>query len=94
MQASNKKKEALMTTKISRRGFMGAVGAGVAGLAVADVASGKDKDHQGCVSLKGKKLAMVIDMQRCTGCGGCIISCKSENNVQAGAAWASKISKP
>ena len=77
-----------MTTKMSRRGFMGAVGAGVAGLAVAEVASGKGKSPE--VSLKGKKLAMVIDMQRCTGCGGCVISCKNENNVQAGVAWAGR----
>ena len=43
MQEPNKKKEALMTTKMSRRGFMGAVGAGVAGLAVTEVANGKDQ---------------------------------------------------
>ncbi|MBW8002380.1 MAG: 4Fe-4S dicluster domain-containing protein [Planctomycetes bacterium] len=31
---------------------------------------------------------MVIDLQHCTGCGGCAISCKSENNVQRGNRWA------
>ena len=91
MHESNKKKDALMNTKMSRRGFMGAVGASVAGLTLADKASGAETAAG--TSLKGKKLAMVIDLQRCTGCGGCIISCKSENNVQTGLAWSSKISK-
>lgn len=38
------------------------------------------------------KYAMVIDLQRCTGCGGCIIGCKNENNLSQGVSWASKIS--
>ena len=33
---------------------------------------------------------MVLDLQRCTGCGGCIISCKNENNLQEGATWSYK----
>jgi len=75
---------------ISRRDFfkLGGV-AGVAALAPAGVALANGKKN----SLKGKKMAMVIDLQRCTGCGGCIISCISENNVQTGVTWAKKISK-
>ena len=42
-------------------------------------------------ALEGKRLAMVIDLQRCTGCGGCVVSCKSENNVQTGVRWAKTI---
>ncbi len=38
------------------------------------------------------KYAMVIDLQRCAGCGGCIIACKNENNLSQGVSWASKIS--
>lgn len=41
----------------------------------------------------GKRLAMVIDLQRCTACGGCIIACITENNLQTGVAWSYKISK-
>lgn len=42
---------------------------------------------------KKKRLAMVIDLQKCTGCGACTIVCKNENNVQDGILWANKISK-
>ncbi len=76
--------------EISRRDLLklGGVASAVALVpAEAALAGGKSS------LLKGKKLAMVIDLQRCTGCGGCIISCISENNVQAGVTWAKKESK-
>ena len=62
---------------------------GVAG-AAALVAAGATSTG---TALDGKRLAMVIDLQRCTGCGGCIISCISENNVQTGVTWAKKVSQ-
>jgi molybdopterin-containing oxidoreductase family iron-sulfur binding subunit len=33
-------------------------------------------------------VAAMADLQHCTGCGGCAVSCKSENNVQRGIRWA------
>ncbi len=30
---------------------------------------------------------MVVDLQHCTGCGACMITCKNENNVQEGFYW-------
>jgi len=85
MESSQQNDQALPVQKTSRRDFLKASGAGVAVLAVAKSALA----NQG----KDKRIAMVIDLQRCTGCGGCIISCKSENNVQQGNAWSSKITK-
>ena len=71
--------------KLTRRELFKMGGAGVAGLAVMSVAKKVTAAER---SLKGKKYAMVIDRQRCTGCGGCTIACKNENNVQTGHAWA------
>ena len=28
-----------------------------------------------------KKFGMVIDLDKCTGCGACMVACMSENNV-------------
>ena len=39
------------------------------------------------------KYAMVIDLQRCVGCGACSIACRSENNVPEGVYWSHKITE-
>ncbi|MBU4002029.1 MAG: 4Fe-4S binding protein, partial [Proteobacteria bacterium] len=30
---------------------------------------------------KANKFGMVIDLDKCTGCGSCMVACMSENNV-------------
>jgi anaerobic selenocysteine-containing dehydrogenase len=81
MAFSEQENKTLSKKKVSRRDFLKAGGTGAAVLAGAQTASAAD-------SSKGKRLAMVIDLQHCTGCGGCAVSCKSENNVQRGNFWA------
>jgi len=39
------------------------------------------------------KYVMVIDHQRCVGCGACIIACKNENNLTEGISWSYKITE-
>ena len=81
MNFSEKQKQSVLQKEISRRDFLKAGSAGIAVVSTAQTASAAH-------SSKGKRLAMVIDLQHCTGCGGCAISCKSENNVQRGNFWA------
>lgn len=82
-----------MNKEISRRAFLKVGGLGVAAVAVPTLTGGLVHANKGDSPLSGKKLAMVIDLQRCVGCGACVIACKNENNVKDGVAWASRISR-
>ena len=86
MKSEEQKDKTVSENKVSRRNFLKAGGAGVAAIAGCQTTLAGEQTN-------GKRLAMVIDLQRCTGCGGCIISCKSENNVQQGITWSSKKSR-
>lgn len=37
--------------------------------------------------------AMVIDRQKCVGCGACSVACKNENNLPEGVFWSDKLSE-
>ena len=39
------------------------------------------------------KYALVIDQQKCVGCGGCILACKAENNTTPDINWCDKITQ-
>jgi len=76
---------------ISRRDFLKIGSLGIAGVTVLPIVAGQAA--QASITFDGKKLAMVIDLQRCTACGSCRIACKNENNVQGNVFWASNISQ-
>jgi len=74
--------------ELSRREFLkvggAAVGLGAVGLMVGS---------QGCtpktaaVGGSAVKYGMVIDLDRCFGCGSCVATCKVENNTPKGSFW-------
>lgn len=79
--------------EISRRDFLKIGGIGIAAVAVPTLTGGLVSAAEGNSNISGKRLAMVIDLQKCVGCGACVIGCKNENNVKNGVAWASRISR-
>jgi NAD-dependent dihydropyrimidine dehydrogenase PreA subunit len=78
-------------TEISRRQMVKAGAA--AGAAFAAATMLPETATAASSSLKGKKFAMVIDLQRCTGCGACSLACKIENNTPDGIFWSNKLTQ-
>ncbi len=76
--------------ELSRRDFFKSMGAcaAVAGMATS---CARTDPNEGLEHLEGTNLVMVIDLQRCTGCGGCDLACKSENNLREGHFWSHHI---
>lgn len=78
--------------KISRRKLL-KFGGATAALAIAGgVQSGITSASK---VVKGKKMAMVIDLRKCYGCNACAVSCKSENGVVLGnfRSWVGQVNK-
>jgi molybdopterin-containing oxidoreductase family iron-sulfur binding subunit len=78
-----------LSKKVTRRDFLKLGGIGFAAAAVPALMSRQSK---AAGPLAGKKLAMVINLHRCVGCGACSIACKNENNVEGNVFWSSRIS--
>lgn len=66
----------------TRRDFLKMGGITAAGLAASSIPKKETFAH--VRHLAGKRLAMVIDLDKCTGCHACSVSCKAEFNVPLG----------
>lgn len=79
----------------SRKDFIKQLGAGTATITAFGLSgcTATNNNAQDLAHLEGKNLAMVIDLNRCTGCGGCTLACKSENNIKDGFFWSDRITR-
>ncbi len=66
--------------KLSRRGFMNAIGAGAA--VAATVAA--PRSAKAIVAKRKPHYGMLIDLRRCIGCHACSVACKAEFDVPLG----------
>lgn len=79
-------------TALGRRRFVGGVGVAVASAAgaLAGRAVGAGEHDS---ALPPRRLAMLIDLDRCIGCQACSVSCKAEHGVRLGGfrSWVSEL---
>jgi len=71
--------------KLSRRDLLkvtGVAAAATIGLRAANQAAASEPAPSG-----GRQWAMVIDQNKCTGCGYCIMACRAHNNVSPEMTW-------
>ncbi|MEX1092125.1 MAG: 4Fe-4S dicluster domain-containing protein [Acidimicrobiia bacterium] len=70
---------------VDRRQFLKGMGAGTAGAALLALSGTSPASAaEPAVKVAPKRLAMVIDMDRCIGCHACTAACKAENHVPLG----------
>jgi tetrathionate reductase subunit B len=74
--------KAKLRRRISRRQFLKGGAAAAVGAVASTVFSTKAFTHQAHKS--GRRLAMVIDLDKCTGCHACSVACKAEFDVPLG----------
>ena len=75
---------------VSRRRFLQACGIAAAGLAASAFVGHASLNAIGSLNVSGESdrdWVMVIDLNRCNGCGDCVRACQQRHNVPAGQEW-------
>jgi tetrathionate reductase subunit B len=77
-------REGVGVPMVDRRQFLKGVSAGTAGAALLALSGSPASASDPAAEIAPKRLAMVIDMDRCIGCHACTAACKAENHVPLG----------
>jgi Fe-S-cluster-containing dehydrogenase component len=73
--------------KINRRGFLKITGAGFTALAGMRLLRRKDVEASGATETSAHRWAMLIDQDKCIGCGYCTLACRATNDVSPDISW-------